>query len=110
MFTLILTLFYIGIFHFSYDRRYSKIVEIKNNYYINNMSSYRAGGSGIVLNKDGTISNAIEPEECLQRANNAENVSDYKIKRKAFYDVFFDLIFLPVIIICIGFFEFKYFI
>ena len=77
-----------------------------NSLYLQYSSSARAGGSGMVFNEDGEISNSLSVLECEKKAEYYFNIPDSEIKNKVLIRFIFEgmklsIIYTSVIILVI---------
>ena len=104
MFTLIMIIIYCYNFYILCEKTKDKLFKFRALEYRRNMSSFHAGGSGMVITEDGNIDNAVSSEDCLERANKALDISDKEIKKKATWKTFESLfLFLLLIFVVAGF-------
>lgn len=97
--SLFLVLLFLLYFKAKYTKNHQIVLDNTMNEFRRYESSYHAGGSGMVITKDGKIKNAIEPDECRNRAEKAFNTSDLKINFKTFAKTFFETLFIGIIIV-----------
>lgn len=103
MITFTLILLYGLIFEFRYNNIRDKLFDFRYSEYNRHMSSYRAGGSGMIINSEGNIDNASSAERCLESAVKVISVSDETIGKKAMWFTFKNsLLFLMLIFIVAG--------
>ena len=69
-------------YYVNFNLKVDKVKEELGNLYLKYSSSAHAGGSGMVFNEDGEISNSISALECEKRAEYYFNIPDSEIKKK----------------------------
>lgn len=110
---------FIGFFLFSfisfyfcrYDFDFNELIRIKNSLIQRYESSSRAGGHGMVINKNtGKLQNAIEPRELDRRANFIRENANTRIKFILFIRYLYQSLFLAFVTTSFSYFVFIIYI
>lgn len=70
----------------NYKKRCSEYLNYINLQYNRNVSSYYANGRGMVIDKDGNISDSVSKHDSYNNLDKIENITEKSICKKALFD------------------------